>query len=243
MKNGSGRQEGAEAERRFYETATIAEAGGWWRVLLDGRGVRTPLRAELLLPTEALAAAVAAEWTAQGARIDRRLMPLMRLANTAIDAVRSREADVAADILHYAGRDLLCYRAEGPSVLAARQETQWGPVLCWADEQFGARLITTAGIMPVDQPPEAIEALRRPVAELDAFPLTALHMMTSLTGSALLGLAHALGRLTVDEAWAAAHVDEDFQIERWGTDTEARARRTHRYADMCAASVFFQLSR
>jgi len=243
MRNGNGQQHGGKAERRFYETAGIVEAGGGWRVLLDGRGVRTPLRAELLLPTEALARAVAAEWNAQGARIDRRLMPLTRLANTAIDAVRGCEAEVAADILSYAGRDLICYRAEGPMDLVARQMALWNPVVGWAEERLGARLIATAGIMPVEQPEASIEALRRPVAALDVFPLTALHMMTSLMGSAILALAHAFGRLTAEECWAAAHADEDFQIERWGADAEAGARRTLRYADLCAASAFFALSR
>ncbi len=243
MKNGNGRQHDAEAERRFYEAANVAEAGGVWRVLLDGRGIRTPLRAEFFLPGQALAAAIAAEWNAQGAQIDRRLMPLTRLANTAIDAVSGREADVTEDILRFAARDLICYRAEEPSELIARQNAAWEPVLHWASEQFGARLITTAGIMPVEQPPHAIEVLRPSLTALDAFPLTALHMMTSLTGSALLALAHASGRLTLDECWAAAHVDEDFQIERWGTDAEAKARRTLHYADMCAASTFFALGR
>ncbi len=242
MKNGNG-QRRTGTEHRLYKTASIAEAGGAWRVLLDGRSIKTPLRAEFLLPSEALAAAIAAEWNAQGAQIDRQLMPLTRLANTAIDAVRGREADVTADILRFAGRDLICYRAEEPAELAARQDAAWGLVLRWANEQFGARLVTTAGVMPVEQSPQAIEALRHPLAALDAFPLTALHMMTSLMGSALLALTHVCGRLTLDESWAAAHLDEDFQIERWGTDAEAQARRAFHYADMCAASAFFSLSR
>jgi chaperone required for assembly of F1-ATPase len=155
--------------------------------------------------------------------------------------VRGREADVAADILSFSGRDLVCYRAEAPAELVAKQSAAWEPVLLWLEAELGARLIVTAGIMPVDQPPESLAALQKALTQFDAFSISALHVMTTLTGSAALVLAHAHGRLSVDECWTAAHVDEDFQIAKWGLDAEAGARREARRAEMAAAAEFLRL--
>jgi len=241
MKNGS--NESGARPKRFYEAVAAEATSGGWRILLDGRVVKTPKRGELLLPVPALAEAVATEWRAQGPQIDPPSMPLTKLANTAIDAVTLNLAAVAEDVLSFAARDLLCYRATAPESLAGRQAACWDPLLSWAEQHYGARLIATAGIMPVDQPPESLAALRAAVARLDPFALTALHLMTTLTGSAVLPLAHLAGRLSLEEGWAAAHIEEDYQIGHWGEDAEARKRRELRFADMHAASEFFRLSR
>jgi chaperone required for assembly of F1-ATPase len=225
---------------RVYKAVSIGEGGGF-RVLLDGRPARTPGRTELALPTRALAKAVAAEWEAQGERIDPLTMPLTRLVNSAIDGVRGREAEVRANIAKYGGSDLVCYRAPGPEELVRRQAEAWDPVLAWAREALGARLVAGEGIVPVSQPPAAGAAIGKALAELEAFALTAHHAMTTLTGSALLALAHARGRLSAQEAWTAAHIDEDWQIAQWGWDAEAKARRDRRWTEMQAASRLLAL--
>jgi chaperone required for assembly of F1-ATPase len=207
-----------------------------FRVLLDGKPIRTPAKAELAVPTEPLAQAIAEEWRAQGTHIDPSSMPLTRLANSAIDGVARREAEVRADIAKYAGSDLLCYRAEGPEVLQRRQAEVWDPILRWAEQDLGARFTINTGLMPVAQPDAATAAVARALEDYEGFALAALHVITTLTGSVLLALALARGRLTAEQAWAAAHVDEDWQISQWGEDAEAKARRERRWADMQAAS-------
>lgn len=241
MKNGKDRK--AETPSRFYSDVSTRTAPGGWRVLLDDRSLKTPRRAEFMLPTGALAEAIAEEWRRQGDRIDIAAMPLTKLANTALDAVTPNAEAVAGDVLAFARRDLTCYRAERPEALVERQKRHWDPPLAWVEAHYGAPLLVTAGVMPVDQPPASIAALRTACVCLDPFALTALHVMTSLTGSLVLTLAHIAGRLSLAESWAAAHVDEDFQIEIWGADLEARARRDRRLAEMRAASAFFTLSR
>lgn len=240
MKNGS--NETGAAPKRFYQAVATDSVSGGWRILLDGKPVKTPQRAELVLPTAALADAVAQEWRAQSAQINPASMPLTKLANTAIDAVTPNLASVADDVLSFAARDLVCYRVSGPESLAERQRVSWDPVLGWVEERHGARFTPTVGVMPVDQPPETLTALRTAVTGLSAFELTALHVMTTLTGSAVLALAQGAGRLSLEECWAAAHVDEDYQNSHWGEDAEARKRRELRFADMRAAAEFFRLS-
>jgi chaperone required for assembly of F1-ATPase len=227
--------------KRFYRTSSVDGRAPAFRVLLDGKPVRTPARRELAVPSRALAEALAAEWQAQGEYIDPASMPLTRLANSAIDGVTGREGEVRADIAKCARSDLLCYRAEGPAELVRRQAEAWDPVLAWARDALGARLVLGQGIVPVAQPPAATAAIEGALAGLDAFALSAHHVMATLTGSALLALAHARGRLTAEEAWAAAHVDEDWQISRWGEDAEARARRDRRWTEMQAASRLLAL--
>jgi chaperone required for assembly of F1-ATPase len=246
-KDNAGRLPGKEPlraplPRRFYASAAVAPSGDGYAVRLDGRPVRTPKKHLLALPTAPLAEAIAAEWNAQGERVDPDTMPLTKLANTALDGVVPHRAAVAADIVAYAGSDLLCYRAAAPEPLARRQRAAWDPVLAWAEAELGARFALGEGVMPVAQ---TAAALARIAAALDRFgplQLAALHVMTTLTGSALLALAHALGRLTVEQAWAAAHVDEDWQVSQWGEDAEAAARRQHRLAEMRAASTFLRLA-
>lgn len=227
--------------KRFYRAVSVGGAAPAFRVLLDGKPIRTPAKHELALPARRLAEAVAAEWEAQGDRIDPGTMPLTRLVNSAIDGVRGREREVCADICKYAAGDLLCHRAPGPEELVRRQAEAWDPVLAWAGEALGARLVVGEDIAPIAQPPAAGMAIEKALVALDAFALTAHHVMTTLTGSALLALAHARGRLSVDQAWTAAHVDENWQISQWGWDAEAKARRDRRWAEMRAASRLLAL--
>jgi chaperone required for assembly of F1-ATPase len=195
----------------------------------------------LALPTRALAEAVAAEWEAQGERIDPATMPLTRLANSTIDGVIARQAEVRAEIVKYAGSDLLCYRAEGPEELIRRQAETWDPVLAWARAALGADFNVSQGVMPAAQPDAATEAVARARQPHGPFALAAIHVMTTLMGSALLALAHAHGHLSAEAAWVAAHVDEDWQISQWGEDAEAKARRDRRWAEMQAASRLLEL--
>jgi chaperone required for assembly of F1-ATPase len=229
--------------RRFYKTVSIgpSKTGKGHIILLDGRAAMTPGRQELRLLTGALARAVAAEWDAQKDTIDPGRMPLTRLINTAIDGVTPRMADVTADIVKYAGGDLLCYRADFPEGLVQRQRTMWDPVLAWIAERFGAHFAIGTGLMPVGQPPEASARISAAVARLDPLRLTALHVMTSLMGSTLLALAVLHGRITPEAAWEAAHVDEDWQVSEWGKDAEATARRQTRWGEMAAAAALVRL--
>lgn len=230
--------------RRFYDAAGHAAAsGGGFRVLLDGRAVKTPGKCELVVPTAALAEAIAAEWAAQGETIEPASMPLTRLVNTVIDAV-AREADaVAADVVAFAGSDLLCYRAEHPRELVAMQRAAWDPVLDWAETALGIALSVVSGVMPIEQPEEAIARVGEAVGRVsDPYRLACLHVITTLTGSALLALAHLGGRLSADEVWRAAHVDEDYQIAQWGVDAEAAERRRKRRAEFDAAVQLARLA-
>lgn len=222
--------------KRFYQDVSVSGRDGGFTVLLDGRPVRTPARKPLLVPSEPIANALADEWRAQQTTIDPARMPLTRIVNSALDGVAGREADVAAEIVKYAGNDLLFYRADGPAALAARQAKHWDPVLAWAEARFGGRFVRASGLMPVTQPAALLAAIAGHVAGYDTLRLAALHVATTLTGSALLALAHAEGQLTALEAWTAAHVDEDHQIEMWGEDDEAAGRRAGRWLDMQAAS-------
>ncbi len=227
--------------KRFYRAVSVDGAVLAFRVLLDGKPIRTPAKRELAVPAKALAEAVAAEWEAQAGYIDPGTMPLTRLVNSALDSVAGREAEVRADIAKYAASDLLCYRAEGPAQLVRRQAEAWDPILAWAREALGARLVTGQGVVPVIQHEAATKAIKGSLARLDPLALAAHHVMTTLTGSALLALAHGSGRLTAEEAWAAAHVDEDWQISQWSEDAEAKARRERRWAEMQAASRLLAL--
>jgi chaperone required for assembly of F1-ATPase len=213
-----------------------------YRVLLDARPLKTPAKREFAVPSRALAAAIAAEWQAQGDEIDPSSMPLTRLVNSAIDGVCERRTQVAADISKYLASDLLCYRAAAPSALVQRQAEGWDPILDWGQQTLGIRLRVTAGIVPIAQPPEATAALAAWLEGLDVFALTAVHAMTSLLGSALLARALAERRLEAAAAWAAAHIDEDFQAEKWGVDHLAKARRDRQWHELEAASRLFNLS-
>ncbi|MFC6487400.1 ATP12 family chaperone protein [Nitratireductor sp. GCM10026969] len=227
--------------KRFYGKVDMAGEGAAHRILLDGRAVRTPAGAELVLPTAAAASLVRAEYDAQGDHIDPMSMPVTRLANTAIDGVANDVQAVAEDILRYASSDLLCYRAEGPERLVALQAEAWDPVLDWAEQTLGARFVLAEGVMHVEQPRATIAAVGshlRPRRE--PLRIAAMHVMTSLTGSALLALAVEARALDVGAAWNAAHVDEDWNISQWGEDAEATARRTARERDMHGAAALVE---
>lgn len=226
--------------RRFYKDASAGDAPPF-QILLDGRAVKTPKKRALAVPTKALADAIAEEWQAQQELIDPSRMPLTRFANTAIDAVSETLDAVAADVVAYAGSDLVCYRAEAPEELVVRQSHEWNSIVAWADATLHAKFKVVPGVVHVRQSPEALDAVAQALVPHDAFRLTGLHVLTTLTGSALLALAVAGGGLSAHTAWSAAHVDEDYQISVWGEDAEAAARRRGRRAEFDAACEWLRL--
>ena len=229
--------------RRFYERASAEQVEGGFTVALDGKPARTPARNAILGPTQALAQALADEWQGQAEFIEPANMPLTRMVNSALDGV-AREMDlVRAEVTKYAGSDMLCYRAGDPQALVDEQAQMWDPLLAWAHEELGARFICAEGIIFATQPDTAIEAVRKTVEAIQSpFALAALHVMTTITGSVILALAVARGHISAQEAWAAAHLDEDFQMRAWGEDAEALARRARRWIDMEAAARLYQLA-
>jgi chaperone required for assembly of F1-ATPase len=221
--------------KRFYSDVTVAARGAGYAVQLDARPVRTPGKLVLVLPTQAMAEAIAAEWRAQQTHIDPMSMPLSRLANSVRDQVEGRENEVRADMVKYAGSDLICYRADSPEGLIAAQAQAWDPVVDWAREVLGAEFVVSAGLMPVAQSPASRAAIDAAVAPFDAFRLGAAHVMTTLLGSVVLALAVLRGQMSPDAAWNAAHVDEDWQVRQWGADDEATRRREARKVEFMAA--------
>ncbi|MEA2936046.1 MAG: hypothetical protein QOD74_2692 [Variibacter sp.] len=229
-----------QLRKRFYQRASVGE-GAPYRVLLDGRAVKTPAGGVLAAPSRALALAIAAEWDAQGERIDPATMPLTRLANTIIDGVVPDPGPVADEVVKYLGSDLVCYRADTPEGLVRLQGRSWDPILMWAREELGARLVLTEGVVFVEQPEHAVTAARKAIPS-ETWRLGAVNLITTLTGSALLALAVAAKRLSVDEAWTAAHVDEDWNMDFWGRDELAMQRRATRFVDMQAAGTVLALA-
>lgn len=232
----------ANLRKRFYERASASDATGegGFAVLLDGKPVRTPGRRHLTAPSRALAQAIADEWNAQEDVIDPARMPLTRLANAVIDAVADRATPVADEIAKYLDSDLLFYRADAPEGLVAREAEMWDPVLSWAREDLGARFIQVQGVMHAAQPKEAVAAARAAIPA-DIWRLGAVSVVTTLTGSALLALALAHRAIDTERAWAAAHVDEDWEMAQWGEDALALERRAYRRAEMQAAATVLQL--
>lgn len=226
-----------ELPKRFYKTAAAGPHGAGFALLLDGRAVKTPGRRPLVVASKRIAEALAAEWDGQGERIDPSTMPITRIVNAAIDHVAGQMEAVRAEIVKYAGSDLICYRAEAPDALAAMQAAQWDPLVRWAREALGAHLRLAAGIVHVGQPREALAAIDRAVAPLDPLPLAAVSTVTTLTGSAIIALAVARGRLAAEEAWAASLIDEDWEMEHWGRDEAALAARAFRWREMGAAGL------
>lgn len=227
--------------KRFYKEVGTGSDGEALTIELDGRPVRTPARRVLRLPTQAAAELVASEWRAQVDVIDPGTMPVTRLVNSAIDGVEAQFGAVFDEIVKYAGTDLLCYRAEGPPSLVEAQARKWNPVLDWARDTVGAQFILAEGIVHQEQPAAAIEAFATTLGKCrNPLALAALHTITTLTGSALLALALAEGRLNAEDVWIAAHADEDWNIEQWGSDLEAEARRAHRWQDMKASSDLYE---
>jgi chaperone required for assembly of F1-ATPase len=230
--------------KRFYKAAEVEERDGAFQLVLDGRPARTPAKNPVAAPTRALGDALAEEWNRQGAEIDPAAMPLTRIVNSAIDGVAPRPEAVIADIARYARSDLVCYRAGEPDRLVAAQAAAWDPILAWAREALRAQFFLSEGVVYVDQPDAAVDAVRARLDEVASpFALAALHVMTTLTGSVLIALAHAAGRLDIEAAWAAAHVDERYQESLWGEDEEAMLRRAGRESEFRAASRIYALSR
>ena len=226
--------------KRFYKLATVTEK---LAIALDGKGVKTPLKAPLILPNRALADAVATEWEAQKEFINPHAMPLTKLANTAIDRAKAERSGIIAEILAFAGSDLVCYRADSPETLVTRQSTHWDPIIAWAKSALKADFETVSTITHKRQSAAALQALENHVAALDPFSFVAVHNLTTLTGSALLGLMISAGAISTDTAWSAANVDEDWQIETWGKDDEAMTRRTARLSEFSACVNFVNLAR
>lgn len=224
--------------KRFYKTAATAPNDNGYAVELDGRGIKTPKRVALTVPTEALATAIAAEWNALGDLIDPDLLPLTKIANTAIDGIIGREGEVHDDIVRYIGNDLLFYRADLPKALVDRQAEAWDPILDWFAETLDANFKSTAGIMPIEQNLVSVAKAASALSNETAMSLAPLHVMTTLTGSALLTIAHLKGHISVEQVWHATNIDEDWQIEQWGRDDEAEERRAKQYAELQAAADF-----
>lgn len=227
--------------KRFWKEARVEAVSAGFTVLLDDRAVKTPAKRPLMVPTRALAAAMAAEWQAQGEVIDPATMPVTRAANAALDKVATQQAEVAALISAYGETDLLCYRAERPAELIALQAEGWDVWLDWAAARHGARLVTTTGVLPVDQPAPALAALSMRVAACDIWELAALHDLVGLTGSLVLGLAVADGALCAADAWDISRIDETFQISRWGADEEAAEMAALKKQALLAAERFWIL--
>ena len=215
----------------------MAEIDEGFAVQLDGKPILTPARNRLSLPTRALAELIAGEWNAQEEEIDPVSMPVTRIVNTALDGVALDPQAVKEDILRFAGTDLLCYRADGPNALVLRQAESWDPILEWAHVALNARFVLAEGIVHAAQPKETIAALgAHLMAYENPIVLAGLHSMTTLTGSALLAFGHrAERRSNAEQAWQAAHVDEDWNADQWGADQQALARRAHRWGEMQAA--------
>jgi chaperone required for assembly of F1-ATPase len=221
--------------KRFYATAGVAAAAGGFAITLDDKPVRTPSRRPLVTPTREIAEAIAAEWATQNDIINPTTMPLTRLANSVIDAVVDRVEAVADDVAKYFETDLLFYRAGHPDALVEREARHWDPVLFWAADALGAHFILGEGIVHVRQPDQAVAAARAALPS-EPWSIAAFHVLTTLTGSALLALALLHGALDEDQVWCAAHVDEDWNSEHWGIDGEVAARRAARLIDFKAAA-------
>ncbi|HEX7966641.1 MAG TPA: ATP12 family protein [Stellaceae bacterium] len=229
--------------KRFYKTTAVVPADQGYGVALDDKPLRTPAKAPLAVPSRALAQAIAEEWRGQGEDIEIDRLPLTRLASTAIDLVTPRRAEVTAEAARYAGTDLVCYRAAHPPELAARQHATWQPLVDWATLRYDAPLEVTAGVVPITQPPTSLRAFTAAVAAYPPLELAALHLATAAAGSLVVALALIEGRLDVEGAFAAAQLDESFEIELWGEDPEQTRRRAALKDDMALARRFVDLLR
>jgi len=229
--------------KRFYKQAGVAPVADGHGVTVDDRLVRTPGKRDLVVPSAALAAAIAAEWEAQQREIRRETMPLTRLAGVTIERNSTEREAVVRQVAHYAGTDLVCYRATNPQALAARQQAVWQPLIDWALERYGAQLLVTSGVIPTSQPAASLAAFTKVVVGHDDFSLTALHAATTACGSLVIALALLEGRLDAGEAFAASQLDESFQIEAWGEDGEQAKRRAALATEIVAAAQFISLLR
>jgi chaperone required for assembly of F1-ATPase len=227
--------------KRFWKEVSVTAEGEDWSLRLDARPVKTPARAALTVPTEALAEAIAEEWRSVGETIDPQAMPLTGLANAAIDRVASNQPAFAQGLANYAEADLACYRAEGPQELVARQVWHWDKLLGWARRRFDVDFVVTSGLIHVAQPPATVARLTHAIAELDPFRLAGLSPLVTIGGSLLAALAVFEKAMTTEEAWQAVSVDDRWQLEQWGADAEAEAVLAYRQRDFLAAARFLDL--
>jgi chaperone required for assembly of F1-ATPase len=227
--------------KRFWKDVAVVEQDGGWAIELDARPVRTPARAPLILPTESLANAVAEEWRSVGEEIDPRAMPLTGLSNAAIDRVAPERQAFSGGLARYAEADLACYRSEWPPELVERQEAGWDKLLSWARRRFDVDFATTSGLMHIPQPPATVEQLGHAVAALDSFQLAGLSPLVTIGGSLIAGLAVLEKSISAEEAWQAVSLDERWQIEQWGADSEAEAALENKRRDFFAAARFLSL--
>ena len=227
--------------KRFYKQAEARQAETGFSIHLDGKPIKTPTGHPLATPSQTLAQAIAQEWDEQGEMVTPATMPLTQLASTAIDRVGPERAHITNELMNYAGTDLLCYRAETPGDLVARQTREWQPLLDWAALSLDAPLVTTTAMMAISQPPQALAALEHHLGRFDVWRLTAIQSATAALGSLVLALALAEGRLSAGEAFQVSQLDETYQIEQWGEDYEAADRRAELAADIAAAGRFLDL--
>lgn len=227
--------------KRFYEKVSVEPQDGGYAVHLDGRAVKTPAKRHALSPNRAMAEAVAAEWMAQRDKVNPASMPLGKLLYTALDKVDSRRDEVITELVGYAKADMLCYPCDFPADLVQKQKELWLPLLTWVREQHGLDFITTTSIAHIDQDEVLLEKLRKILGKLDSFRLTAFHNVTGLCSSVCIGLNVLGNNISIEQAWAAAQLDEDFQIEKWGEDDEAKLRTTNMKTDLDAAALFLTL--
>ncbi|WP_428513350.1 ATP12 family chaperone protein [Roseovarius sp.] len=228
--------------KRFWKEAAVVEDEGGYGIRLDGRPVRTPAKAAMIVPTRPLAEAVAAEWDAQEDLIQPGTMPVTRSANAAIDKVRHQHAEVADMLAGYADTDLLCYRADSPDSLVQRQAEAWDPLLDWAEARYGARLVPVAGVMHRPQETGALAQFSAEVHAMDNFTLTAFHDLVGLSGSLVIGLAALEDARPAEDLWELSRLDERWQEEQWGIDEEARAVEAVKRAEFLHAKRFSALS-
>ena len=227
--------------KRFWKDVAVERAGEGWTVRLDGREVKTPARAALVVPTERLAEAVADEWRGVEGQIDPRAMPLTGLANAAIDRVAPDRRTFAGGLGRYAEADLACYRSEWPPELAERQSAAWDQLLAWARRRYDVDFSTTSGLMHVPQPQATVERLAHEVDTMDAFRLAGLSSLVSTGGSLIAALAVVEKAMSAEEAWAAVSIDERWQLEQWGADSEAEKALENKRGDFMAAARFLEL--
>jgi chaperone required for assembly of F1-ATPase len=227
--------------KRRYAIAAIRPTPEGHAVILDGKPLKTPGRRDFVVPTAVLAAAVAAEWNAQGHALRPERMRLTRLANFAIDRVPKERAIIVEHTARYAETDLVCYRAEFPAALAERQQTLWQPLLDWATRRYDTPLLIATGVIPKRQSPAALRALERAVAGADDLSLAALASVTRSSGSLVIGLALLEGRIDADAAFAACELEESFEIESWGEDDAQAARRREVALEIKAAARLLAL--
>jgi len=227
--------------KRFWKEVSVERESSGWAIRLDQRPVRTPARASLVVPSEPLAEAIADEWRPVGEMIDSRAMPLTGLANAAIDRIAPEPHAFVAGIATYAEADLACYRSDWPPELVSRQAQSWDELLAWGRRRYDVDFSTTSGLLHVPQPQATIDRLSQAVAELDAFHLAGLSPLVTAGGSLLAALAVLEKALTPEEAWDAVSIDDRWQLEQWGADSEARAALENRRKDFLAAARFLDL--